>query len=96
MCALLPEVLCRRCHFEEREFCMEHLTEKRSAYISTGKWFTSFIAVSGVALPIVLHRVELISGLAFWLSFSGMVVFVVSFIVFVQAFYVKDGGDDDD
>lgn len=88
--AILPELMCRKCHFEEREGCQSCCTDRYETYVSTGHFFTSVLAVTGIALPIVLFRASALTFTPFILSLVGIALFIVCCVVFVQCFYIKD------
>jgi len=88
----IPDWICRRAHFDERECCVEHCSDRYETYISTGHFFTAFLGVSGISLPIVLFRAGLLLESAFILSLVGIVLFVASVVAFIHGFYIKEDG----
>ena len=88
--ACLPELMCHKCHFEERDRCQTCCTDRYETYVSTGHWFTSVLVVTGIALPIVMFHADVLTVVPFVLSLVGIVLFVVCCVVFFHLFYIKD------
>jgi len=82
----LPDLICRKAHFDERENCVNCCSDRRETYISTGHFFTSILGVSGIALPIVLFRAGLLCTSAFVMSLVGIALFVICVIAFVEGY----------
>jgi len=90
VCVFIPDLVCRNAHFDEREGCVSMCSDRYDTYISTGHFFTSILAVSGVALPIVLFRAALLVTSAFVLSLVGIALFSICVVVFFEGYYIKE------
>ncbi|KAH6561375.1 hypothetical protein BASA50_002617 [Batrachochytrium salamandrivorans] len=82
--APLPNAICKRASSSSRDFLSD---DSDRGILDAGYFVTSFLVVSGIALPIVLNHSAIITDLALILSLCGGILIYITILGY-QHFFV--------
>lgn len=80
--APVPNAICKRCANPE-DFMSD---SSGSSIIDFGRFFTGFLVVTGLALPIMLAHSQLIVPVAMYMSIAGGILIYITIISFTMFF----------